>query len=112
MKNILLVMILFLGAGLSFNTFAQEKSNDEKQEVKTEQRSDDAAAEESKVFNTICPVSHEEADPEITFEYNGKLYATCCNNCMKKLKADPEKYISKLSEDGKSIVKKKSEPKE
>jgi YHS domain-containing protein len=110
MKDILfLVMILFLGAGLSLNTFAQEKSNDEKKEVKTEQTSDEAAVEEGKVFNTICPVSHEEADPEITFEYKGKLYATCCNNCMKKLKADPEKYISKLSEDGKSIVKKKAE---
>jgi YHS domain-containing protein len=109
MKNLLFfITILFLGAGLSLTSVAQEKTNDEKKEPQTEQKSDESVtSEEGKVFNTICPVSREEIDPEITYEYKGKTYAVCCNNCLKKLKADPEKYISKLSDDGKSIKKKK-----
>jgi YHS domain-containing protein len=108
MKTLLnLVILLFLITGLSINSFAQEKTSDDKKENKTEQMNEEnAALEETKVFNTICPVSREEADPEITYEYKGKTYAVCCNNCLKKLKADPEKYISRLSDDGKSIKKK------
>ena len=110
MKNLLfLVAILFLSASFSLNTFAQ--SNDEKKETQSvEQKSNDKTTIDStKAFNIICPVSTEEVDPEVTYTYKGKTYAFCCNNCLKKFKKDPEKYISKLSEDGKSIVKKKSE---
>ena len=66
----------------------------------------ETSTQESKVFNTICPVSSEEADPEITHVVEGKTYAVCCKSCLKKFKADPQKYISKLSEDGKSLKKK------
>lgn len=55
--------------------------------------------------NTVCPVSGEEIDSEITTIYNGKTYALCCKSCLKKFKKDPEKYVSKLSEDGKSLKK-------
>jgi YHS domain-containing protein len=103
-------MILFLSAGLSLKTYSQEKSDEGKSETKTEQKSEEnVAADDGKPFNTICPVSTEEADPEITHTYKGKTYALCCNNCLKKFKKDPGKYISRLSEDGKSIKKKKSE---
>jgi YHS domain-containing protein len=110
MKNLLfLVIILFIGAGLSFNSYAQEKSDDEKKESKTEMQTQEAEkTDDGKPFNTICPVSHEDVDPEITYEYEGKTYAVCCNNCLKRLKSDPEKYISRLSEDGKSIKKKEN----
>jgi len=111
MKNLLfLVMILFLGASFSFSSLAQEESKDEKKETQTvEQNSnDETTIDSTKAFNTICPVSTEEVDPEVTYMYKGKTYALCCNNCLKKFKKDPEKYISKLSEDGKSM-KKKSE---
>lgn len=101
------VFILFIG--LSF-TQAQEKSKEVVKEVKTEVKDVKTevkqVVDDNKPFNTICPVSREEADPEITYEYNGVKYAVCCNNCLKKLKAEPEKYISRLSEDGKSIKKK------
>jgi len=107
MKNLVfLILVLFIGAGLSVNTLAQEKSADENSEQKSEQTS---TVDDDKPFNTICPVSTEEADPEITYTYEGRTYAVCCNNCLKKFKSDPEKYISRLSEDGKSLVKKKPE---
>ncbi len=111
MKNLLfLVMILFLGAGFSLNSFAQEQSKDDKKEIKTEQKSDETAkVEDGKPFNIVCPVSGEDVDQEVTYTYNGKTYALCCKNCLKKFKKDPEKYISRLSEDGKSLIKKKSE---
>lgn len=102
------VMILFFTTGLSLGTYAQDKSDDTKNGPKTEQKSEEKMAKkDSKPFNVVCPVSGEEADPEVTYEYKGVVYATCCNNCMKKFKKDPEKYISRLSEDGKSIKKKK-----
>jgi YHS domain-containing protein len=100
-KFLFAAFILFIGSGL---VLAQEKQADENKEVKTTEQK--TVVDDGKPFNTICPVSTEEADPEITYTYEGKTYAVCCNNCLKRFKADPEKYISRLSEDGKSIKKK------
>ncbi len=97
----LLTIMLTVATSFSFNSFAQEKTKDGKSTT-VEQKSDS-----NKVFNTICPVSHEEIDPKITYTYKGVTYALCCKNCLKKFKADPEKYIARLSADGKSIKKKK-----
>lgn len=46
---------------------------------------------------TRCPVSGEiitvkESSPK--FEYKGKTYYTCCDHCMTKLQAEPEKYLN------------------
>jgi YHS domain-containing protein len=94
---VLFLISLFV---LSGNTYSQDEIKKGKNAAKSEQ------AEE---LNTICPVSTEPADPEITYMYEGKTYSVCCNSCLKKFKKDPEKYISRLSEDGKSIVKSKKE---
>jgi YHS domain-containing protein len=103
-KFLFAAFILFISVSFAF---AQEKSKDEPKETKeTKTLETKTIVEDGKPFNTICPVSKEEADPEITYEYKGVTYAVCCNNCLKKLKADPEKYISRLSEDGKSVKKK------
>lgn len=102
MKRIFLIAItLTMAAGFSFNSLAQEKT-DKKDSTTVVQNT-------GKVFNTVCPVSHEEADPTITYTYKGVKYALCCKRCLKKFEADPEKYIPRLSADGKSIVKKKRE---
>jgi len=95
------VFILFLGLSLSSNAYSQEKEK-KKETVKDSSKT----VETGKAFNTICPVSSEDIDSEITYTYKGKTYAFCCNKCLKKFKADPEKYSSKLREDGKSIKKK------
>ncbi len=87
-----------------------EKAEKEEMTEKDEKMEKDEKAEEladAKPFNSVCPVSGEEIDGEHTYVYKGVKYATCCNKCMKKFKADPEKYISRLSEDGKSLKKKK-----
>lgn len=98
--------VLFLGLSFSLNSYAQDKEQKAKEETKAEVKSE--VKSDTKPINTICPVSTEEADQEITYTYKGKTYAVCCNTCLKKFKKDPEKYISRLSEDGKTLKKKGS----
>lgn len=105
MKNIMsLFVIIIIAFSLSALSYAQEKQQ-------TKKETSSVKTEINKPVNTICPVSTEQADAEITYEYKGKTYALCCNSCLKKFKKDPEKYISRLSEDGKSIKSKKGDEK-
>jgi YHS domain-containing protein len=94
-----LFFLLFTGLMLSATSFAQEKTSAAKENKE--------AVVKGEPVNTICPVSAEDADGEITVDYKGTTYALCCKSCLKKFNADPEKYISRLSEDGKSIKKRR-----
>ncbi|MFQ5806326.1 MAG: DUF2231 domain-containing protein [Phycisphaerae bacterium] len=48
-------------------------------------------------LNKWCPVlPDEEADPTITTVYQGRTIAFCCDRCLGKFKADPQRYISRL----------------
>ncbi len=43
--------------------------------------------------NKNCAVmSDHEIDPEVTYVYKGKTYGFCCEDCVPKFKANPEKY--------------------
>jgi Cu+-exporting ATPase len=44
--------------------------------------------------NLICPVTGENADPDVSYAYNGTTYHFCCEGCIAKFKKDPEKYIA------------------
>ncbi len=48
----------------------------------------------------ICPVSGEEIElaSAVQFEYNGKVYYTCCNGCKRKFLADAENYAKKAEQ--------------
>ncbi len=47
-------------------------------------------------FNQFCPVDTDKpVDPKVTYEYNGKIYGFCCEDCVKDFKKDPEKYADK-----------------
>ncbi len=101
---------LSIGLSLTFATYAQEKEKVEKKDTVKEVReelntSTGKMVEEEKPVNTICPVSGEEADETITYAYNGKTYALCCNKCLKKFKADPQKYISRMEKNDKPVEK-------
>lgn len=49
-------------------------------------------------INEMCPVMPEEkADPAITVEYRGKTVAFCCDKCVRKFTADPQRYAMRLS---------------
>ncbi len=122
MKRVLIIpFVAFLVVVLSVGSFGQDKKmdmkkkvestqtkvTDTKQEVIKEVEKTEKKVVDSKPVNTVCPVSGEEIDSKITAVYNGKTYGLCCKSCLKKFNKDPEKYVSKLSEDGKSLKKSK-----
>ena len=57
--------------------------------------------EKENVGNEFCPVSGEKIDEKtkVTYEYNGKIYSFCCQDCVEEFKKDPEKYIEKLEKE-------------
>ena len=47
----------------------------------------------SKPVNKNCAVEQDhEADPKVTYSWNGKTYAFCCKDCIDEFKKNPEKY--------------------
>lgn len=45
----------------------------------------------------MCPVmTLEVADATITVQYRGKTIAFCCDTCVKKFRANPERYAGQL----------------
>ncbi|HEY4756495.1 MAG TPA: YHS domain-containing protein [Ignavibacteriaceae bacterium] len=124
MKRFMIIpFIVLLAFILSTNSSAQDKKMDMKKKVETTetkvmdtkldiQKNSKESGDEvvsTKPVNSVCPVSGEEVDSKVTAVYKDKTYAFCCKNCLKKFNKDPEKYISKLSEDGKSLKKNKQQ---
>lgn len=106
-KLFIIVLVAAIGITFSDLTFSQDKEKKEtKTEVKTEVKKEEKAQSKTP-FNSVCPVSGEEIDGDITATYEGKTYALCCKRCLKKFDKDPEKYIKNLSEDGKKFKKEK-----
>jgi YHS domain-containing protein len=104
----LVILVLSFGFGSISQLAAQDKQakDDKKEEVKQDVRPVAKEVKSGKAFNTVCPVSSEDIDDPVLVEYNGKVYGVCCKSCLKKFIKDPEKYISRLSSDGKSLTKK------
>lgn len=106
----LVIFTLFLAAGLSFTTFAQQKEKKEKTETtKTEVKKQDPdfnkviQVKEGTPVNSVCPVSGEELDEDQQLiKYKGEIIAVCCKKCLKKIEADPEKYMKRLKRNDKS----------
>ena len=56
-----------------------------------------SASPPSTIRNEWCPVMAEEkVDPTFTLNYRGKVVAFCCDMCVKKFQANPEKYEGRL----------------
>ncbi len=50
------------------------------------------------VLNRFCPVMpDEEVDPSITTTYDGRTIAFCCDNCLARFNANPERYLDRLA---------------
>ncbi len=54
------------------------------------------AAPPSGLVNSACPVSGDKANPEVTYEHEGKTYGFCCKGCVKKFQKNPGKFISQI----------------
>lgn len=60
-----------------------------------------AKLENSYTYQTICPVMDDEIVPSIFVETtDGRKVYVCCRGCTNKLVDKPEKYLSKLEEQG------------
>ncbi len=59
-----------------------------------------AASAESGVVNDICPVMGGEVDSDTPYKvaYKGMVIGLCCEGCIGKFNADPEKYIGVIEE--------------
>ena len=71
--------------------------------AQADQKSDEATAPATQPttqpttqpVNKMCPVmKDDEADPKVTYTYNGKAYAFCCKDCIAEFKRNPEKYAN------------------
>jgi len=49
---------------------------------------------------TTCPVMGNPIDKKYYVDYQGKRVYFCCPACPAKFKADPEKYIKKMKDQG------------
>lgn len=46
--------------------------------------------------NTVCPVTGDPVNKNISYVYKGTRYYFCCPMCIEPFKSDPEKYIAKM----------------
>ena len=58
---------------------------------------DKAATDADTQQKLICPVTGEDADPEVTYVHEGQTYAFCCEGCISRFKKEPAKYIKNSS---------------
>lgn len=57
------------------------------------------------IFNAHCPVLGDEVESDgPLLLYKGKVIGFCCKGCDKKFIAEPEKYFSYISPDGKKYT--------
>lgn len=103
----LVILFLFFVTGAATNVLAQQKEKKEDNkttQVNAKQQDPDfnkvVSIKEGTPVNSVCPVSGEELDEDQQLvKYKGETIAVCCKKCLKKIKADPEKYIKRLKRD-------------
>ncbi len=49
---------------------------------------------------TTCPMMGDKIDKNIYEDYKGKRVYFCCTDCPKMFKADPEKFMQKMTDEG------------
>ena len=86
MKSLIATLFLILGSGAML--FAADGANPSTQ----------PSTQPSKIVNKFCAVDGDHAvDPDAkTVEYKGKTIGFCCDDCIGKFEADPEKYMKTL----------------
>ena len=57
------------------------------------------------VPQTICPVMGGKIDKNLYVDADGKRIYACCAGCVEKIKANPQKYIKQLEDQGITLEK-------
>jgi hypothetical protein len=82
-------------------------SKDQKADSSKDARSDkssDASAKKGKA-QTLCPVMGDDINMKKYADVKGKRIYVCCNGCIALVKAEPDKYIKILEDQGVEIEK-------
>lgn len=117
--SLVIVAALFLPAALADNCGTVEKSSEVKcpyMKAAAEGKADDYAGKVCPVTGkkvgdmkladaelkpqTTCPVMGGKINKELYVDHDGKRIYLCCAGCVSKVKADPEKYIRQLEDQG------------
>lgn len=87
MKSLIATLILILGSGAML--FAADAANPATQP---------STQPSNQPINKFCAVEGDNPiDPAVkTVEYKGKIIGFCCEKCIPKFEADPEKYMKTL----------------
>ena len=103
MKKILMVLLIALFA-VSITAMAQEKVEEKQKDMKQESK-------ECVCKNVCLPCGAEIKDKSkaLEYEYEGKTYYFCSEQCLEAFKADPEKYIKECCSKEKDLEKMKAE---
>jgi YHS domain-containing protein len=64
------------------------------------------ATDEAKkaVTNKLCPVSGGPVSEKYRAEYKGQYVYVCCEGCLTEFKADPEKFVAKMSKEEREAI--------
>ena len=57
------------------------------------------------VTNKLCPVSGGPVSADYRAEYKGQYVYVCCKGCLDEFKADPEKFVAKMSKEERELIK-------
>jgi len=98
MKKLMLLSLFVLAAGLLVVGCGGGDQGGEKpapgaSAVKVEAKS-----------QTLCPVMGNAIDKNLYVDYEGKRIYVCCPPCVDTFKADPEKYMKILLEQGVTLA--------
>jgi len=61
--------------------------------------------EKTPVSQTVCPVMGRKINKDLYVDADGKRIYVCCEGCIEKVKADPQKYIKLIEEQGITLYK-------
>lgn len=86
----LLIGVLVVGFG-----GCKDKSDDAPADP-VEQAKQAAGSVASTVSQTTCPIMGKPIDKSVSVEYQGQKVYFCCQGCIEKFKAEPEKYTKDL----------------
>lgn len=56
-----------------------------------------AAGVQFENIQTVCPVSGEPINKDVSTYYEGRTVYFCCQNCVSTFEKDPQTYLSKLN---------------
>lgn len=109
-KTVLFALMLTFGVGFISMANAQQKEkkdNNKTTQLDTKntdpQYNEVVSIKEGTPVNSVCPVSGEELDDDMQLiKYHDEIIGVCCKKCLKKIKADPEKYMKRLKRDKKA----------